>query len=99
MSEDVRVYRNSDGKAAVGLGLTAHRIDPNKPGVINYRSSVAFAWADNNDEAVGLGMRLARKEWPAADGWSIDVAVLWVSSDVADAIASTVPAKPSREGA
>jgi len=78
----------------VVLSVMVHRQDPKRPGVINFRSLAACAMAANKDEAVGIGVRFGKEEWPTEDGWSTaDVALFWPTREwTAEAAAAYVKA-------
>ncbi len=47
---------------------------------ITAKHCAAYVWANNDDEALGKGMRNAQERWHLQDGWSgCDVAIMEIT--------------------
>lgn len=86
-----RVHTRADGRIPVALGIHTMREDPVRQGVNVYTVHVEFAFALNQDEANGIGLRLAADKFPLSEGWQPSaIAVRWLDLSEAEEIARAV---------
>ena len=91
-----RVHTRADGRIPVALGIYTTREDPVRQGVNVYTVLVEFAFALNQDEANGIGLRLAAEKFPPSEGWQPSaIAVRWLVAAEAEEITEAVNANLS----
>ena len=89
------VHQRADGRIPAAIAIYSTRQDPARPGVQVYKVDVEFAFALNQDEANGIGMRLAAEKSPSTEGWQPPaIAIRWITAGEAEEIASAVNDNP-----
>ena len=75
----------------VALAIYTTRQDPAKTDVQNIKVTLEFAFAMNQDEANGIGIRMAEESSPSSDGWRPpSIAIRWIVKSEAEEIARAV---------
>ena len=84
-------HTRKDGRMPVALAIYTTRQDPNQPSVQNIKVTLEFAFAMNQDEAYGIGCRIAAEKSPPSDGWQPPaIAIRWLDLSEAEEIARAV---------
>ena len=84
-------HTRKDGRMPVALAIYTTRQDPELPSVQNIKVTLEFAFAMNQDEASGIGLRMAEESSPSSDGWRPpSIAIRWIVKSEAEEIARAV---------
>ena len=86
-----KVHTRADGRMPVALAIYTTQHDPVRPGVQTYKVDAEFVFALNQDEAYGIGCRIAAEKSPSSDGWQPPaIAIRWLDLSEAEEIARAV---------
>ena len=86
-----KVHTRADGRMPVALAIYTTRHDPVRPGVQACKVDAEFVFALNQDEANGIGCRIAAEKSPSSDGWQPpSIAIRWIVKSEAEEIARAV---------